>query len=57
MSIASPELYDERTEGQGQSVSERRELLRQFENRIRGVFSQEEAATIFGMIGPPSPQD
>lgn len=53
MSLATHELYTEAPNRSPQLV----ELLKQFGNRVRAAFSQEEAAIIFTTLGPPEPEN
>ena len=53
MSFGTPELYADSPDRQAKIA----EPLRQFTNRIRAEFSQEEAARIFATLGAPEPDE
>jgi hypothetical protein len=53
ISFLTPELYTDSPDRKAKVA----ELLRDFESRIRAVFSHEEATNIFATLGPPEPQN
>jgi len=56
MALATPELYELRSD-KATSKGKVEEPLRQFEDRVRSVFSKEEGARIFAELGDPATQD
>jgi len=56
LAVAAAGFQRDGGDGSG-PLADGQEKIRAFEERMRGAFTRQQAAAIFGMVGPPEPPE